>query len=135
MRHPLIALLVCATVAFAGETSPLNFKDAKLGTLPKGWKIAKTGAGTGGEWKVVEDKDAPDGKALAQTKADKKALFNLCVAEGTKLKDLDFTVSFKPIAGERDQGGGPVWRFQDGDNYYVARMNPLEDNFRLYKVV
>ena len=38
-------------------------------------------------------------------------------------------------AGDGDQGGGPVWRYQDKDNYYVCRMNPLEDNFRLYKVV
>ena len=34
-----------------------------------------------------------------------------------------------------DQGGGPVWRYQDANNYYIARMNPLEDNYRVYKVV
>ncbi|NJM55413.1 MAG: DUF1080 domain-containing protein [Verrucomicrobiae bacterium] len=28
-----------------------------------------------------------------------------------------------------------VWRYQDENNYYVARLNPLEENFRLYKVV
>ena len=49
--------------------------------------------------------------------------------------DIDVTAKFKAIAGATDQGGGPVWRFQDGNNYYVARMNPLEDNFRFYKVV
>ena len=27
-----------------------------------------------------------------------------------------------------------MWRVQDSDNYYVARFNPLEDNFRLYIV-
>jgi hypothetical protein len=25
-----------------------------------------------------------------------------------------------------------VWRFKDGDNYYVARANALEDNVSLY---
>ena len=44
-------------------------------------------------------------------------------------------VSFKAVKGEKDQGGGLVWRYQDANNYYVARMNPLEDNFRVYKVV
>ena len=39
------------------------------------------------------------------------------------------------MAGKLDQGGGPVWRYQDANNYYVARMNPLEDNYRVYKVV
>src|SRR5262249_38968349 len=95
----------------------------------------KTGKGTGGDWTIVADKDAPGGMALAQTKADKTATFNLCVATGTKHKDVDLTVSFKAMAGEADQGGGLVWRLKDGDNYYIARMNPLEDNFRLYKVV
>jgi hypothetical protein len=28
-----------------------------------------------------------------------------------------------------------MWRYKDSGNYYVVRMNPLEDNFRLYKVV
>ena len=29
----------------------------------------------------------------------------------------------------------PRSRYQDNNNYYIARMNPLEDNFRVYKVV
>src|SRR5207244_5427887 len=73
--------------------------------------------------------------ALAQTTADKDALFNLCVADEPSLKDVEVSVTFKAIKGERDQGGGIVWRYQDANNYYVARMNPLEDNFRVYKVV
>jgi hypothetical protein len=40
----------------------------------------------------------------------------------------------KAIAGKEDQGGGLVWRAKDAKNYYVARYNPLEDNYRLYKV-
>ena len=27
-----------------------------------------------------------------------------------------------------------MWRVRDNKNYYVARFNPLEDNFRLYTV-
>jgi hypothetical protein len=41
-------------------------------------------------------------------------------------------VKFKPISGREDQAGGLVWRFKDGDNYYVARANALEDNVSLY---
>jgi len=134
-RLAMISLFMCVPSLAAGDNAVLKFKDAKVGELPHSWKKAKTGKGTGGEWKIVEDKDATGGLALAQTKADKDALFNICVAEGTRYKDVDFTVSFKAMAGDRDQGGGPVWRFQDGNNYYVARMNPLEDNYRLYKVV
>jgi len=39
------------------------------------------------------------------------------------------------VAGREDQGGGVVWRYRDLKNYYVARYNPLESNYRAYKVV
>ena len=60
--------------------------------------------------------------------------FNLCVCDEVRLRDLSLALSFKAVAGKIDQGGGPIWRYQDPKNYYVARMNPLEDNFRVYKV-
>ena len=40
----------------------------------------------------------------------------------------------KANTGKIDQGGGPIWRVKDHDNYYIARWNPLEDNFRVYSV-
>ncbi len=39
------------------------------------------------------------------------------------------------MGGKEDQGGGLVWRFRDLKNYYIARHNPLEKNYRVYKVV
>ncbi len=41
---------------------------------------------------------------------------------------------FKANSGREDQGGGVIWRAKDKNNYYVARMNPLESNFRIYYV-
>jgi hypothetical protein len=114
-----------------------DFEDATVGKLPSGWTSAKTGDGPGSVWKVVEDKTAPKGsKVLAQTSSEgPNSLFNLCVSEETNLADLDLSVSFKAVTGKKDQGGGPVWRYKDNKHYYVARMNPLENNFRVYKVV
>ena len=110
-----------------------SFDDASVGELPKGWTAAKTGEGPGSEWKIVKDGKQ---KVLAQTSAEgNKRLFNLCVADEPKLADLEISVAIKPIAGKIDQGGGPVWRYQDANNYYVCRWNPLEDNFRLYQVI
>ena len=57
------------------------------------------------------------------------------MAENTSFTAVDLIVAFKAVAGKLDRGGGPVWRYRDANNYYVARMNPLEDNFRVYKVV
>jgi hypothetical protein len=48
------------------------------------------------------------------------------------LADGAVEVKFKPISGREDQAGGVVWRWKDGDNYYVARANALENNVSLY---
>ena len=57
------------------------------------------------------------------------------MVEKSQFKDLEASVAFKAVKGELDQGGGIVWRYQDANNYYIVRMNPLEDNYRFYKVV
>jgi hypothetical protein len=112
----------------------LSLDEAKVGELPKGWVAAKTGKGPGSVWKVLVDKNGK--KVLAQTSDQgPNRFFNLCVADSASFTDIDLTVAFKAMAGKLDQGGGPVWRYKDADNYYIARMNPLEDNYRVYKVV
>lgn len=131
-------LMMVATVAGdEKKVTAWDFEAAAVGKLPADWSAVKTGKGEGSVWKIVEDKTAPKGpKALAQTSPNGPgSLFNLCVADKSSFTDLDLSISFKAIAGKKDQGGGPVWRYKDANNYYVVRMNPLEDNFRLYKVV
>lgn len=125
------------TVADEPSSKRWDFEDAKAGELPKGWSAAKTGSGPGSVWKVLEDSSAPKGpKVLAQTSPEgPNPLFNLCVADGSSYTDVDIAVAMKPREGKHDQGGGLVWRYKDANNYYIARMNPLEDNFRVYKVV
>jgi hypothetical protein len=135
---PALAVGLAVVAAAAGDdrSRTVNFAKADLGKVPAGWTAARTGKGEGSVWKVVEDSTAPSktGYALAQTAESPKAMFNLCVAEDTSFKDVEITVAFKANHGVNDQGGGLVWRYQDADNYYVARMNPLEDNYRLYYV-
>jgi hypothetical protein len=114
----------------------LSLLHVPVGQLPPDWTAAKTGEGPGSVWRVVEDATAPGGKALAQTSAEgPQRLFNLCIAEKSSFRDLDISVKFKAVAGRIDQGGGLVWRYKDPGNYYLARMNPLENNYRVYKVV
>ncbi len=133
-----IVLTVSLTLLAADEkVRVFTFGKEDAGKLPTGWTADRTGKGEGSVWKVVEDATAPSktGHALAQTAEGPNALFNLCIANDTSYKDVEVTVAFKPVKGNKDQGGGLVWRYQDANNYYVARFNPLEDNFRVYKVV
>jgi hypothetical protein len=134
----MVVMLATAALVVAEEkTKLLKFSKDDVGKVPAGWKAEKTGKGEGSVWKVVEDGTAPSqsGVALAQTAKSPGGVFNICVAEDTKYKDVTLSVSFKAIAGESDQGGGFVWRYQDNNNYYICRMNPLEDNYRVYHVV
>lgn len=133
-----ISMFFLASLALqAADEKAFTFGKDDVGKLPKGWTADKTGKGEGSVWKVVEDKTAPSkkGYALAQTAESPEAMFNLCVADDTKHKDVEVSLAFKAVAGKKDQGGGIVWRYHCPNNYYVARMNPLEDNFRVYKVV
>ncbi|MFL5244185.1 MAG: family 16 glycoside hydrolase [Gemmataceae bacterium] len=131
-------LLMSAAFAMAEDKIKSAAFDKKdLGKVPAGWRAEKTGKGEGSVWKVVEDASAPSksGFVLAQTAASPNALFNVCVVDDSRFKDGEVSVAFKAVKGKNDQGGGLVWRYQNADNYYICRMNPLEDNYRVYKVV
>jgi len=103
-----------------------TFEDETPGAIASGF------AGSSGEWKVVL---TSEGKALAQLAESPDAAFNVALVDGIRSRDVDLSVRIKAVAGENDQGGGLVWRARDRGNYYVARFNHKEDNFRVYKVV
>jgi len=60
--------------------------------------------------------------------------FNFIYDKDLKFLNGKISLSFKAISGLEDQGGGIMYRVVDDNNYYVARYNPLEDNFRIYYV-
>ena len=107
----------------------LSFATDVAGAEPKGWILTMTGRGAP-KWTVERDDTAPSkGQVLKQSGT---ATFPLALKDGSNIKDGFVEVKFKPIAGREDQAGGVVWRWKDGDNYYVARANALENNVSLY---
>jgi len=115
----------------------MTFDNDEAGSVPRGWKVAETrGQGTPAKWQVAEDDTAPSGSNVVAITANKNrgSTYNLLMAERARYADLSIRVKVKAVTGKQDQGGGPIWRAKDGDNYYIARWNPLEDNFRLYYV-
>jgi hypothetical protein len=107
----------------------VNFDGEKPGTLPTCWVAGVTGSGTP-SWAVTVDPTAPSPSNVLRQSG--KGTFPWCVRKDVSLADGFVEVKFKPIAGGEDQAGGVVWRWKDGDNYYVARANALEDNVSLY---
>ncbi|MGE5756842.1 MAG: hypothetical protein ACM35G_14195 [Planctomycetaceae bacterium] len=119
-------LLVGSLPASDGARRTWTFDDEAPGRIAEGFTNEV------GEWKVVA---SDKGQALAQSAKGANSVYNVTLVSDTHAKDVDLTVRMKAIAGEHDQGGGLVWRAKDAKNYYLARSNPLEDNYRLYKVV
>jgi hypothetical protein len=68
-------------------------------------------------------------------KRETRGYFNVAVAHDPSLKDVTISVRSRAVAGQEDEGGGPVWRCRDLRNYFIARQNNLENNYRIYKVV
>jgi hypothetical protein len=122
-------VLVATGLAAQDVGKTWNFDADKIGNLSAGFTSEV------GEWKVVADPTAPSKpNVLAQQAKNSGSTFNLVLVSGTNCKHVDISVKMKAVAGKEDQGGGPVWRAKDAKNYYVARYNPLEDDYRVYKV-
>ena len=120
----LTSLLSTSVVA-----QTVNFDADTVGAAPSGWTCGVTGRGSP-RWTVAVEPGAPSGtNVLRQTGS---GTFPWCVRTGTSLSDGFVEVKFKPLTGREDQAGGLVWRWKDGDHYYVARANALENNVSLY---
>jgi hypothetical protein len=115
------------------------FDELEAGSGPgNGWTIYETGgAGKPATWSVQVSPDAPTPpKAFGVTKTENAGqTYNVAAAPNLWAENVSLSVSVRAERGEEDQGGGPVWRLIDANHYYVCRINPLEDNFRVYKVV
>ena len=106
-----------------------NFDGYACGAAPQGWTCGVTGKGAP-KWAVETDRSAPSAPNVLRQSAS--GTFPWCVKQGVSLADGFVEVKFKLENGKEDQAGGIIWRWQDGDNYYVARANALENNVSLY---
>lgn len=107
----------------------IDFDSEETGALPSGWKSGVTGRGSP-KWIVERDDSAPTPPNVL--KQSGSGTFPWCVRTDTSIENGSVEVKFKPISGGEDAAGGIVWRWKDGDNYYVARANALENNVSLY---
>ena len=130
------------TMATQAETaSPAlvwNFDREQPGTLPVEFSIGTLFDGRpAGDWQVLATdraKSPPHVLAQVMAKGAEHAYKVLLLKEAIA-SDLILQVSFLPIQGQADMGGGLIWRAADDRNYYLARANPLEQNIRVYRVV
>jgi hypothetical protein len=122
---------VLGTVIASGTAlaDTLSFDKDVPGKPPAGWKAGVTGRGAP-VWEVRQDASAPSKPNVLQQAGS--GTFPWIVRPEISLENGALEVKFKALSGKEDQAGGLVWRWKDGDNYYVARANALENNVSLY---
>ena len=128
MKLILMTAGLFSLASYAGAET-INFDADAVGKAPSGWTCGATGKGLF-HWTVETDPAAPSRPNVL--KQSGSAAFPWCVKNDIAIADGMVEVKFKPLAGKEDQAGGLVWRWKDGDNYYVARANALENNVSLY---
>jgi hypothetical protein len=121
------AVTISATSVTMAETD--TFDKAQPGPPPNDWICGVTGQGSP-KWTVESDASAPSKPNVL--KQSGSGTFPWCVKKDVAIADGFVEVKFKSIEGREDQAGGLVWRWKNGDNYYVARANALENNVSLY---
>ena len=135
----LTALAVLAVSTLAEDSTRMwNFDGDPPGAIPKGFVVGTLFDGRpAGEWKILKTdraKSAPQVLAQLMGKGFEHA-YKVVLIKSVTASDLDLQVSFLPIEGKADMGGGLIWRAADDRNYYLTRANPLEQNIRIYRVV
>ena len=143
----LLSVMVAIPLGFgtmstqAETTSPApawDFDREQPGILPGEFSIGTLFDGRpAGNWQVLATdraKSPPHVFAQVMAKGAEHAYKVVLIKEAIA-SDLNLEVSFLPIQGQADMGGGLIWRAADDRNYYLARANPLEQNIRVYRVV
>jgi hypothetical protein len=138
---PIMILIIAVPAvgsSLESTTRIWTFDEGLPKTLPAEFQVGTLFDGRpAGEWNVLDtDRAKSPPHVLAQLlgKGAEHA-YKTVLINGTKASDLELEVSFLPIDGKADMGGGLIWRATDDRNYYLTRANPLEQNIRIYRVV
>lgn len=138
-----VVLLASTLTLVSGCAGP---RAASTSDSPRfdGWRAEATLAGRGGaggtlaQWGFAPRADGtPDHGAprVLAIPTPQDQTYNIFWHQEPRLANVELSLRVQARSGVVDQGGGPIWRVQDRDNYYICRINPLESNFRVYKVV
>ena len=134
----MLALLVLSAGVEATAVEKVwNFDSDTPDSLPKEFVIGTLFDGRpAGDWKVLRtDLAKSPSQVLGQVEGKgAEHAYKVVLVNRTDGSDADLEVSFFPVDGKADMGGGLIWRASDDRNYYLTRANPLEQNIRIYRV-
>ena len=134
----LTAVLALPAIALGQGSNPIavDLSATTPGGEPADFTFWRTGEGEAGQWSIVADPTAANGRAIAQVSKDRTDYrFPLAIYKPYSGKNLELSVRFKAVAGTVDEAGGIAVRLSTPGDYYIARANALEDNVGFYRVV
>jgi hypothetical protein len=110
-----------------------SFDADAAGKPPEGFYFDTTNDRQDGKWQVLADEGR---QVLAQldNNRDRRRLA-LAVVRDVSERDVRLSCRIKLVSGKVEQSAGIVWRYRNSENYLVARLDPVEKNVRLYRVV
>jgi hypothetical protein len=127
--------LVCLIVMFTGTgccgpPRVWDFEDADVNAPPKCCRFAS--CGEVGVWRVVED----DGqKILAQVdRTQNSQRMALALMRDLRVRNVRLSARIRVVEGEKEQSGGIVWRYEDPQNFMLARLDVMDNRVCLYRV-
>ena len=126
-----IVLIAAAAWAAARADKARTFEEDAVGRPPAGFSFHVMRSAAAARWFVQREvtnsflSHAPDAGA--------KEGFALAVLDGESRSQISLSARIRLAAGRRS--GGIVWRVQDGENYYLARLDLDRQDLGLYRVV
>lgn len=125
---------ILLTLFALSSTQRWDFQHDAVDAAPKGFQFAVArGAGAPAKWSVVADGEE---RVLAQLDAEgKEGRYPLAIVDDVSARNVKLSVRIKAVSGKEDQTGGLLWRYQDPQNHLVARLDMLEREVKLYRVV
>jgi hypothetical protein len=110
-----------------------SFDSDPVGKPPAGFYFDTTNDRPEGKWEILADGER---RVFAQLDKNRdRRRMALAVVRDVEVRNVRLACKIKIAAGEVEQSAGIVWRYRNSENYLAARVDPVEKNIRLYRVV
>jgi hypothetical protein len=130
VRLAPVALAVAAAAAFAAAETSRTFDADPAGRPPAGFTFHVVRHQAPPHWLV--EREQANGFLAHRGETAGQAGFALALVEADGQSDLSVSARVRLAGGQRS--GGLVWRVQDPENYYLARLDLDRQDIGLYRV-
>jgi hypothetical protein len=126
-----LALLLTVVFAAAPDGPVVRtFDEDPIGAAPPGFVFAETRQAPPAQWAVERD---GQGNVLVHNGVGGSGGFAVAILDQNPIDEVEVAARMKLVGG--DQAAGLVWRYQDPNNYYLARLRLGRQSIDVYRLV